>query len=874
MPRGEHQSSPGCALCGAPLGAGPGQADPHHADPRYCCTGCARVAEILQRSGHRGDFRQSAAWLSATRAGLVPVDGAAGLLSSSFQTAPRSRPLGKPGLEQQDSAARPPARGAQDNEWRQLCVGIRGMWCPSCGWLVEQVLRARRGVESARVAFLSDQLTVRYQPAVVGPEDLQRAVEELGYRVVDEAAMDDERPDRGLLLRFGLAAFLGANVMVLSYALYAHRGSLVTEEVARILPFILMGLAAPVVFGAGSSILGRAWRALRAGGLTMDSLIALGALSAFGASAAATLAGSDEVYFDGACAVVTFWLLGRLLEQVAFRNAARAGTAVRRLLPRKARLLDGEGARWVPAGGLEPGQRIRVAPGERVPVDGRVVEGRGHVGTAVVDGEPRARPVAPGSRVPGGSTCGEASLDLEVLAPASRSMLARIAHHVALASGRDSDRAQVVDAIARLFVPLVLVLALVTGSAWMAAGLAPSLALKRALSVLVVSCPCALGVAAPLARVLVAGALARRGIIARGHGALDRLATTRRAVFDKTGTLTQGRLSLVWSRVHGMELDEAIAMARALERRSAHPVALALRRARIRHGEPDIREIQVVDGLGVSGLLENRPAHLGRCGWVQEQAGAPAPLSLLRAMAGQEREGRTVVMAHLGPGRWLALAFDDPPRPDARPMLRELERAGMDVVVLSGDSQAATGRLAASLGISQAIGGCLPRDKARWLEEKAVQDGHRAVFVGDGINDAPAMAVSVGVAVASGTDFARETAAVLLLEPDLRALPQLVMAARRMRRVTLQNLAWAGLYNALALPAAVTGLLSPVLAAAAMVTSGLAVTVNALRLRSLPRRGDTAARADTCVNGDGPEVSLPSTDPILGARASRPRSAS
>ncbi len=793
--------APACALCGGPVRADDGLSQ---AGELYCCTGCVRVAEILRSSGHRGDPRESAAWLASVRAGLVPVDGPA------------------------RSAAELPEHSG---EQRNLRLGVEGMWCPSCGWLVEQVLEGTAGVHSAQVAFVSDQLELRYDPTVVGPEQLRDAVEGLGYRVVPRGGADQRRLDRGLLLRFGVAAFLTANVMAMSYALYAHRGAVVTEQAARMLPFFLMALAAPVVFGAGSSILWRAWRALRSGGLTMDSLIALGSVSAFGYSAAAAFMGSEDVYFDGACAVITFWLLGRLLEQAAFRRANQAGAAVQRLLPRKARQMGPDGARWVPTERLTVGDIIRVAPGERVPVDARVVEGRGHVSTAVVDGEPRARTVHPGSEVPGGSSCGEASLDLEVRAPASDSMLARIAEHVALATGSGGETARIIDAIARLFVPFVLVLAVVTGAGWMATGLALPQVFERALTVLVVSCPCALGVAAPLARVITAGALARRGILARDQGALDHIATARWAAFDKTGTLTGGRLDLVWHRAEGIDARRALPLLRALERSSAHPVAEALRRA-VPGGEERAEDIEVVSGLGVRGRVGGIPVRIGRCGWVQEQAGRAAPLPLLEALSEHEGRGHTAVLACAGAEGWLALAFDDPPRHDAAAMVRGLQGAGMELAVLSGDAQCTTARLAEDLGIPQALGGCLPEDKARWLEAREREKGQRAVFVGDGINDAPAMASAVGVAVSSGTDFARETAAVLLLEPDLGAVADLVQAARRMRRVTIGNLAWAGLYNAVALPAAVLGLLNPVLAAAAMVGSGLAVTVNALRLRS------------------------------------------
>jgi Cu2+-exporting ATPase len=787
-----------CDLCAGPM-------DGAAAGSRFCCDGCARVSEILDASGFRGDRRASAAFLQAARAGLVPAE--------------------RPGP--------PPAAPSSGGAERQVCLGLDGLWCPSCGWLVEEVLSRTPGVRSARVAFFADLAEVAYDPAAIGEEGVRKAVEGLGYRVRREG----ERPDRGPLLRFGLAAFLQMNVMWLSFALYTWGPGQALGGVTRVLPWILAALSVPVIFGAGWPMLSRAWRAARAGALVMDSLIALGSLSAFAYSLYLSWRGSTSVYFDGACGLVTFRLLGRLLEQAAFRSAARAGEAVRRLLPRKARLLGAAGAppAWVPAERLVPGDRIRVAPGERVPLDGRLLAGRGRVSTAVVDGEPHPRDVRPGDAIPGGSVCGEGALDLEVTAPAAASLLSRVADHVARASGRRGPAPEVSDALARLFIPGVLVLSALTLAAWLAHGLPAGPAFERALAVLVVSCPCALGIAAPLCRVVAAGALARRGIIVRGEGALDQVAAATHAALDKTGTLTRGQPTLVGLAVEGAGEAEVLSRIACLEERAGHPIAQAVRDALPPGAAPEpCPDAAPVPGCGVSGTLPGGPARVGRPDWVEEAFG-PAPERLRALVRREEAEGRTAVLA-AGAGFRAALSFGDPVRVEAPAAVAALRGLGLRCQVLSGDAQAAAEAVARAVGADEARGGCLPEEKARVLEQAEAASGRRPLFVGDGINDAPGMAAAVGVAVASGTDFARETADVLLLEPGLSALPGLVRTARRMRRHIRQNLAWAALYNAVLIPLAAAGKLTPVWAAAAMVGSGLLVVGNAVRLQGAPER--------------------------------------
>jgi P-type Cu2+ transporter len=815
---------PSCRLCGAPV------ADP---SDHYCCSGCRRVADILAASGYDGDPRASAAYLQAVRTGLVPATS-----------------------EVDDTPETNASTSLRSEDRREVRLNVSGLWCPSCSWLIEEVISREPGVDRVRANFLSDLVEITYDPAAQDRGDLARRIETLGYGVTAPESTAQSPEGRRLLVWFGIAALLTANVMALSYSLFSRTARASSDPVVVYLPWILAVLAGPVVFGAGAPMISRAWRALMNRGLTMDTLIAAGAISAYSYSLIATIQGGLDVYYDGACALITFRLLGRLIEQRAFRRASAAAEGVRRLLPRKARLMtDGEPL-WAPALDLVVGDRIRVAPGERVPVDGVVVAGRGRVSTAVVDGEPRPRLVARGDPVPGGSSVGETALDLEVTAPASESLLHRIADHVSSTTGQREDRPELADLLARFFLPFVIVAAAVTAVAWFAYGLPVDQAFGRGLTVLVVSCPCALGIAAPLARVVAAGTLATRGIIIRGATTLERIATARTIAFDKTGTLTEGRLQLLTTTAtDNGDSDSALRLLAALELRSNHPIAEAARRgveALEDSGEPpETAALQGIVGRGVTGRVAKARYLAGRPDWVEEQTG-PLPEPLRAAQDRAELQGNTVVvLGEVDAGPLALFAFGDPLRAEAPRTVARLQALGLSVEVLSGDMPAATSGVAKAVGAQHFEGRCLPEDKATHLADRAKQDGAKPLFVGDGINDAPALAEAIGVAVASGTDFARETADVLLLEPDLETLPSLVDQARWMRRVVLQNLSWAAVYNAVAIPAAVVGLLTPVLAAAAMVSSGILVTLNALRLRAPARERSARALVEQKANVPG-----------------------
>lgn len=781
-----------CALCEAAVPASGGA---------YCCAGCERVAGILAQSGLSGR----------------PGSGSPRAVSES-----NPEPC--------------------DDE-RVWSARLTGLWCPSCAWLIESVVGQLDGVREARVTFLSDRAEVRFDPARVSEAAIEGKIAELGYGVSREP---QARVDRGLYVRFGFAAVASANVMMLSYAHHAIRTTPGDEALTAWLAGLLAALSAATVFVAGAPILRRGLAAVAAGRATMETSIGLAAVSALGYSGIAAWRGEGSLYFDVGSSLVALWLLGRIVERTAFLRATEAGAAVRRLLPTKARVARSGGSEWVDASSIQTGEIVAVAANERVPVDGRVIGGAGMVTTAVVDGEPRPRRVEPGDAVAAGSANGASTLLLEVTAPAHASTLARIAEHVARATGRRGTESEVTDALARAMLGGVLLLALVTLAGWVAQGAGLAAAFERALAVLVVSCPCALAVAAPLARVVAAGSLARRGVVVRQDGALDAIARARVAAFDKTGTLTLGEPSLELADACGGGAGEALEALARLERPTDHPVARAVRRA-LGNGVRNAAESAAAEpetgwrletGGGVAAELDGWPAAAGSPAWVERQL-RPLPPAARSAVARVEAAGASALAVAYGRGQCAVFAVQDTLRSEAAGVMAHMRQLGLETAVLSGDGEAAVASTALALGISTVRGRLTPEGKAEWLEELAATSGERALFVGDGINDAPAMAAAVGVAVASGTDFARESAAVLLLEPDLERVPELVDAARRMQRVIRQNFFWAATYNLVAIPLAAAGRLDPLIAAAAMVVSSIAVTLNSLRAgaRHAARKG-------------------------------------
>ncbi len=720
---------------------------------------------------------------------------------------------------------------------RAVRLRIEGMTCASCVSRVEKALLRVPGVMSASVNLATEQAEV-VAPGVE-PAQLAVAVSAAGYGatvVVEEAASAPGEP--AAAARTGLPPWWPVAVAAaLSLPLALPMAGAAFGRHWMLPGWVQFALAAPVQFWLGARFYRAGWGALRAGAGNMDLLVALGTSTAFGLSTWHLLAGGGgmpHLYFESSAVVITLVLLGKWLEARAKRQATEAIRALQALRPERARVRRAGGEVEVPAASVRPGEVVVVRPGERMPVDGVVVEGASHADESLITGE--SLPVAkhPGDPVTGGSVNAEGVLAVRTTAVGAESTLARIARLVESAQARKAPIQRLVDRVAEVFVPVVVVLAVLTLLGW---GLSTGRweeGLLDAVAVLVIACPCALGLATPAAIMAGTGVAARHGILIKDAEALENAHAVDTVAFDKTGTLTRGRPELVAAEAAGIAEAELLALAAGLQQGSEHPLARATLEAAVQRGvaAPLGQAVHAIPGRGVAGTVGGRALMLGSERVVHEagldESGLSARAAQLRA------EGRTVswlVEAGTPPRVLGLLAFGDALRDTAREAIALLAAQGVTCVMVTGDNRGSAEAVASQLGINEVRAEVLPGDKAAVVEALRAQ-GRLVAMVGDGINDAPALAAAhVGMALGSGTDAAMQAAGITLMRPDPRLVADAIAISRRTRAKIRQNLFWAFVYNVVGIPLAAFGLLSPVIAGAAMAASSVSVVGNALLLR-------------------------------------------
>ena len=772
----------------------------------FCCPGCHAVHKILSNQESIGDIHEHPVFQQAVRAGLI------------------SNP---------DLLEEVRVRNAElvEEETQSFHLEVSEMWCPSCAEIIKLMLLREQGVKHCVVDYSTDLASVEFAPKYLSKEKILQIITSLGYHA--QPLEDARRPavSRQLYLRLGVAAMCWLNIMMFAYPLYVADYYATPSAHAATFAWMSLLAALPVLGYSAKPIIRRFFSSLRVGLFGMETLVLLGVASAFGLSVYQLLQGSTHVYFDSMSAIIVFVLLGKVIEAKAKFSARESLVRLSRALPRKGRKRFEDGREdFVPIKEIRPGDLLMVCMGEKVVLDGLVMEGEGACDESLMTGEsvPVAKQV--GSPVLGGAILKQGNVVVQVTSSAEESALQRIVNMVEGDLQHKTAYVRAADQVVQWFVPTVLVLA-IAAALWVVfvAGAAPGKTLSesavlRAVSVLLISCPCALGIAAPLAESLLMSGLAQLGAIVRNRGCLRILGKESCLVVDKTGTVTEG----IFRVLEGLSSldDDSRRVLKGMSARSNHPVSCAISQAIPQRGL-SLDNVIEHTGQGLSCDVDGKVYRLGSRDFLQahgvEIPALPDPqcayegvVSLVYFAVGSQLLGR--------------LALGDQLREESAEVIREL--AELKPVLLSGDSREAVQAVAQACGFQQSHWRCRPEQK-REVVEALRQQGETVCMLGDGINDAPALAAAhLGISVVSATDMSIQVSDILLTTDKLSVLPKLRRLALRGQRIVKQNLFWAFAYNVVGMGLAVSGLLQPLFAAFAMVTSSLFVLFNTLRLKS------------------------------------------
>ncbi|MEZ5244603.1 MAG: heavy metal translocating P-type ATPase [Acidimicrobiales bacterium] len=703
---------------------------------------------------------------------------------------------------------------------RATDLAVEGMTCGACARAVEDGLSRHVGVEEAHVNFATGVASVRYDDSV-DVDELRATIEALGYRAPVERDHDAAEAERetDLWNRLRIAAVLTVPLVAISMIMPLRFGG--WEWVAA-------ALATPVVFGAGWRFHRVAVGNLRHRMVTMDTLVSVGTVAAWTWSMVVLVAGIDEpVYFETGGVIVTLILLGKWFEVRATR---RSGDAIRALADLGARTAVLEDGTQIAIDDLAVGMRFRVKPGERIATDGVVVSGRGAIDASVITGESVPVEVAEGDTVVGASINTDGSLLVEARRVGADTALAQIIRLVEEAQGSKAPIQRLADRVASVFVPTAIGIAVVTLVVWLALGYPTSDAFTAAVAVLIIACPCALGLATPLAIMVGTGRAAQLGILIRGAEVLEDSRRVDTIVLDKTGTVTEGRMELLDVRAPDGDGEELLRLAAALESGSEHPIGRAISAA-VDTSAATITGFSNDAGRGVAGTVDGVRVRVGRPEFFDE---VPEPIAAVLHDAALD--GSTVVLVGRGGTATGALVLADRVKASSAAAVAALTRRGLEVALLTGDNPVSAAVVAEAVGIDRVMAGVLPDGKAAEIE-RLQAEGRRVAMVGDGINDAPALATAdLGIAIGTGTDIAMQASDLTLVSGELSAAVDAIDLSRRTFATIKENLFWAFAYNSAAIPLAALGVLNPMIAAGAMGLSSVFVVTNSLRLRRF-RRG-------------------------------------
>jgi heavy metal translocating P-type ATPase len=809
-----------CTLCGLPVGNSGLQEKQGEKGLHFCCFGCQQVFKILSGlpGGLPDNFRNSS---------LYRLSEASELIGK------RMDDLGKSGEKIENPG--PKASEVSDSEdrlARELILKVEGMWCSACAWLIEGVLSRSPGVIKVEALFFSDLVRIRYLPHQASSEDIQERLSQLGYRsstLQETSASAKER--KNVQLRLGISAILTFHIMMISLALYAGFFQDLGTEAITYLSYPLSILATAVLLYGGYPIFKKALIGLGHGNPNMEVLIAIGAMSAYGYSLFQMGQGSLHLYFDTAAMLIVLVLLGKYLESRAKERISRGLTELVLLTNHKVRFLSEGRETWLAAEEVRPGDELEVWSGERVSVDGRILSGRAGLDESSLTGESRPIQKGPNDEVQAGSLLLSGQLRVRATRVGTDSAIGQLINMIQEGLSRKTAVELFADRLTRWVVPGLLGLAAGTAFYLFFQGYSPEISLLRAITILVITCPCTLGVAVPLAKVAAIGAGRTKGFLFRNPAALEKIDGLDVLIFDKTGTLTEGRYALRKIVTLGCPGGEALQRIASLESLSDHFLAKAIQdKARESSLCLDaVKDFQMLPGLGVKGLVSGHQVIAGNRNWMQAR-GMDIPKTLESQAEIDEVEGMTVVFFGWNGQVEGIFTFGDQLKESAPKALSVLRQKGFQLWLLSGDSKETTAAIAGQLGIPSFLGQALPQDKVN-LIRKLQNQGHQVGMIGDGFNDAAALAqADVGFALGIKAEILAGTSDITLLTDNPIKIPEALDLAKRTMLIIRQNLGFAFFYNILGIPLAMSGLLNPMVAVLAMFASSLTVIGNTLRL--------------------------------------------
>jgi len=694
-------------------------------------------------------------------------------------------------------------------------VAVEGIACGGCIARIEDAVKRLPGVTQARLNFTNRRLHVAWSDDVIKPAQILQTLETIGYHghpfVPLRAEQEEAAEARRLLRCLAVAGFAAMNIMLLSVSVWSGNVTDISPETRDFFHWASALIALPAAAYAGRPFFASAWQALRAHSLNMNVPISLGVTLALAMSVVETAHHAEHAYFDSAIMLLFFLLVGRTLDHAMRRKTrAIAGNLAALKGETAHRLVDGELV-GVPVAALQAGDRVLVRPGERVPSDGVLLSGTSEIDESLITGETMRRKIAPGTTVYAGSMNYSGAFTLQVTTPGGATLIDEIESLLEKAASAKSHAMRLADRAARIYAPMVHTTAALTAIGWLIAGASVHDAVVIAISVLIITCPCALALAIPAVQVVASGALFRCGVILNSGDAIERLAEADTVIFDKTGTLTLPEARVV----NAGDIDPVLLQKAArLALSSRHPLAIALsREAVVRTPFDDATE---QPGRGVWVMLDGSEARLGN-----------AEFCNVAQPAANERGASTICFSH--GGRSANIMISQKLRLDAAEVVNSLAKLGLDVRILSGDRNAAVRPIAEALGVSQWLGELKPAEKIA-ITESLREQGRRVLMVGDGLNDAPALAVAhVSLSPIAAADLTQAQADAVFLGEKLAPVLEAVLIARRARRLMSQNLWLAAVYNAVAVPVAIIGWVTPLIAALAMSGSSIIVTLNALR---------------------------------------------